>query len=151
MAQSLAQIYLHIIFSTKNREPFLTDRDFRRQVHGYVSSVCRSTGSSSLAVGGVEDHLHILCLFSRTCTVADLVKEVKRESSLWIKDRDPELRRFFWQEGYGAFSLSPSHVERVSSYIRNQEKHHRHETFQDEYRRILDKYGVAFEERYVWD
>jgi putative transposase len=100
---------------------------------------------------GVADHVHILCRLSRTMSIADLVAELKRESSKWIKVRDPRLAKFHWQDGYGAFSISPSHVEALQEYIRTQEEHHRHEGFQAEFRRILEKYEVEFDERYVWD
>ena len=104
-----------------------------------------------MIVGGVEDHVHILCRLSRTSSIAELVRELKRESSKWIKTKDEALWDFHWQDGYGAFSISPSHVEELRTYIANQEMHHRQESFQDEFRRILKKYGVEYDERYACD
>jgi REP element-mobilizing transposase RayT len=151
MPQSLAQIHLHLVFSTKNREPFLTDKALRAETHAYLGGVCRNVGCPSLTVGGVEDHVHILCRLSRTWTVADLLQALKRESSKWLKEKAPSLASFYWQNGYGAFSISPGHVEGLKEYIATQEEHHRKETFQDEVRRLLKKYGVEYDERYVWD
>ncbi len=151
MPQSVAKVYLHVVFSTKNRAPFLTDRTLRQETHAYLAGACRKLGVPSLIVGGVEDHVHILGYMSRTITMADLVAEIKRESSKWIKSKDGSLLDFHWQAGYGIFSLSPSHVEDLRRYIANQEEHHRQESFQDEFRRLLKKYDVEYDERYVWD
>ena len=102
-------------------------------------------------LGGVEDHVHLLCVLSRTCAPADMVKEVKRSSSLWIKTRAPEFSDFAWQNGYGAFSIGFSQIEEVRRYIADQEQHHRKLTFQDEFRRLLKRYELPFDEAYVWD
>lgn len=104
-----------------------------------------------LRVGGIEDHIHILCRLGRSIPVSDLVRELKRESSKWLKAKSPGLAEFHWQNGYGAFSVSPAHVNALIEYISNQENHHRRETFQEEYRRLLTKYGLEWDERYVWD
>ena len=151
MPQSLAQIYLHIVFSTKQREPFLTDKQLRSDSHAYLAGTCKRRGSPSLLVGGVADHVHILCSLGREESVAVLVRELKRESSKALKEKSPDLRHFYWQAGYGAFSVSPAHVEALKRYIANQEEHHRRESFQDEFRRLLRKYSVPYDERYVWD
>jgi putative transposase len=151
MSQSLAQIYLHIVFSTKQRRPFLQNESLRAETHRYLAGVCRNLDSPAIIIGGVEDHLHILCRLSRTHAVSKLIRELKRESSRWIKSKGTEVKEFQWQEGYGAFSVSPSHVEPLKRYIANQSKHHRRESFQEELRRILEKYGVDYDERYVWD
>jgi REP element-mobilizing transposase RayT len=151
MPQSLVQIYLHVVFSTKNRHPFLVDKVLRENLHAYLVGGCEGQGSPSIQVGGVEDHVHLLLRLGKTIDVAALVRELKRESSKWIKDQDAKLGDFHWQAGYGAFSVSPSHVEALTKYIRNQEKHHKQESFQDEFRRLCEKYGVAIDERYVWD
>jgi putative transposase len=149
--QSLAQLYVHIVFSTKNRQPFLTDRAFRERTHVYLKGVCDHQGSPSLRVGGTEDHVHILCRLSKTLDLSTLIREMKRDSSKWIKDTNLSLADFYWQNGYGAFSVSPSHVPALVEYIMNQEEHHRRETFQDEFRRLCKKYGIEIDERYVWD
>ena len=151
MPQSLAQIYLHLIFSTKDRHPFLTDISFRTRVHQYLVATCTNLHCPPITAGGVADHVHILCHLGRTITVADLVRELKRESSKWIKTELPGGGDFHWQLGYGAFSVSPSHVPVVKEYINSQEEHHRTITFQDEFRRILGRYGIEWDERYVWD
>jgi REP element-mobilizing transposase RayT len=151
MPQSLAQIYLHIVFSTKDRRPFLQDKSIRDEAHNYLGGACNNLGCPVLRVGGVADHVHILCRLGRTLSVAELVKELKRVSSQWLKAKSPDLADFYWQNGYGAFSVSPGHVEALRAYIANQEEHHRQTTFQDEYRRLLTKYGLEWDERYVWD
>ncbi len=151
MSQSLAQIYVHIVFSTKDRRPILTDRAIRDEMHRVLGGICNDLASPVLTVGGVEDHVHILCRLGKTCSPADLIKELKRQSSLWAKTNHPRFADFHWQAGYGAFSVSPSHVEALREYVANQEEHHRTETFQDEFRRLLRKYGLEWDERYVWD
>jgi len=151
MSQSLAQIYLHIVFSTKDRRPFLQDPTLRDEAHNYLGGTCNNLGCPVLRVGGTADHVHILCRFGRSISVASLVMELKRESSKWVKTKSDRLADFYWQNGYGAFSVSPGHVEMLRTYIANQEEHHRTETFQDEFRRLLTKYGLEWDERYVWD
>jgi putative transposase len=151
MPQSLAQIYLHLVFSTKDRRPFLQDLQVREEMHYYLGGTSNKLGCPVLRVGGVADHVHILCRLGRTITIADLVKELKRDSSQWAKSMTPELRDFYWQNGYGAFSVSPGHVEDLRAYIANQDEHHRQESFQEEFRRLLTKYGLEWDERYVWD
>jgi REP element-mobilizing transposase RayT len=151
MPQSLAKLYVHIVFSTNHRLPLLNDTKLRSVCNAYLVGACRRRGSPSLIVGGVADHVHILCMLGRQESVAVLVRELKRESSKALKEKSPDLRAFYWQAGYGAFSVSPSHVEALKRYIANQEAHHRKESFQDEFRRVLRKYGVTFDERYVWD
>jgi REP element-mobilizing transposase RayT len=151
MPQSLVQIYVHIVFSTKAREPFFTDLAFRERVHAYLKGICENQGAPSLRIGGVEDHVHILCRLSKTQDLATLIRELKRDSSKWIKTENPRCADFYWQNGYGAFSISPSHVDPVIGYIDNQVEHHRHESYQDELRRLCKKYGVEIDERYVWD
>src|SRR5687768_14345343 len=123
MPQSLAQVYLHIVFSTKERRPFLRDASVRDEVHNYLGGTCNNLDCPVLRVGGVADHVHILCRLGRSISIADLVRELKRESSKWLKTRAPELADFHWQNGYGAFSVSPSHVEAVRRYIETQEDH----------------------------
>jgi REP element-mobilizing transposase RayT len=149
--QSLAQVYLHVVFSTKERRPFLKDREFRARVHAYLAGTCKNLDSPALIVGGVEDHVHILCRLGKSIEVATLVRELKRESSKWIKAEQPKLSQFYWQAGYGAFSISPSHVTALKEYIANQEEHHRKTTFQDEFRKLCKKYGLELDERYAWD
>ena len=145
MPQSLARILLHVVFSTKERRPLLRDHGFREEMHHYIGGILNGQECPAIIVGGVEDHVHLLC------APADMVKEVKRSSSLWIKTRAPEFGDFAWQSGYGVFSLGCSQIEEVRRYIADQEQHHRKLTFQDEFRRLLKRYEVAFDEAYVWD
>lgn len=150
MPQSLVQIYVHLVFATKDRKPFLRDKQFRERCHAYLAGACKGQACPSLQVGGVEDHVHLLVRLGKTVDVATLIRELKRESSKWAK-AESNLGDFHWQSGYGAFSISPSHVETVIKYIRNQEEHHRTESFQDEFRRLCQKYDIEIDERYVWD
>ena len=151
MPQSLARLYVHIVFSTKYRSPFLMEKSIRKEMHAYLGGACRNQGCPALTVGGVADHAHILSRISRTICVADLVQEIKMQSSKWVKSKGGILKEFRWQTGYGAFSVGQREVERVMAYIRNQEAHHRKEQFQTEYRRFLQEYGIDYDERYVWD
>ena len=151
MSQSLVQIYVHIVYSTKHRKPYLNDSEFRDRTHRYTAGTCKNLKCPALIVGGVEDHIHILCRLGKTVDISELIRELKRDSSKWIKAEQPRLGEFHWQNGYGAFSISPSHVEALTQYISNQEEHHRHETFQDEFRRLCQKYALDLDERYVWD
>ncbi len=151
MSQSLAQIYIHIVFSTKDRESLLADIAFRQSAHAYLGGACKRQESPAVKISGVADHVHILCRLGRTMDVATLVREIKRESSKWVKENYPKLQGFHWQAGYGAFSISPSHVDALVGYIEDQEEHHRTVTFQDEFRRFCQVYGVEIDERYVWD
>ena len=147
----MTQIYLHIVFSTKNREPFLKTPQIRERAHAYLAGICKNLDSPSLRVGGVEDDVHLLVRFSKKLAVADFVRVLKRDSSKWLKSQASQLRAFYWQKGYGAFSVSPTHVERVRHYIANQEQHHHKDSFKDEFRTLCKKNDVSIDERYVWD
>jgi putative transposase len=151
MPQSLAQIYVHIIFSTKRREPLLLDDGCRTQAHAYLAGICQQLESPAIQIGGVADHVHILNPLGRMIDVATLVREIERDSSKWIKENDPRLTGFHWQAGYGAFSVSPSHVNALVRYIEEQKAHHRTVSFQDEFRRFCKIYGVEIDQRYLWD
>ncbi len=151
MPQSLARIIVHTVFSTKDRRPFLRDPSLRAELHRYLGGIVERHDCPPLIIGGVEDHVHLLSTLSRTGSPAELVKEAKRGSSLWLKTKDPELRDFAWQNGYGMFSIGFSQVEAVRRYIAGQEEHHRRRTFQDEFRQLLRRYEIEFDERYVWD
>ena len=150
MPQSLSSILIHLIFSTKNREPFITPA-IETELHPYMAKIFRELKSPSLAIDGVSDHVHVLFSLARVIKVADLLQEVKTETSKWIKTKGPEFKNFHWQSGYGAFSIGQSQVEEVKRYIHSQKEHHRRVTFQEEYRKFLNAYGIDFDERYVWD
>jgi REP element-mobilizing transposase RayT len=150
MPQSLSSILVHLIFSTKNREPFITPA-IESDLYPYMASIFRDHKSPSLIIGGEVDHVHALFTLSRTVAVADLVEEVKTGSSKWIKTIGREFRNFHWQKGYGAFSIGQSSVPALKRYIRNQKQHHRRVSFEDEYRTFFKRYEIQFDERYVWD
>ena len=150
MPQSLSRILVHLIFSTKNRVAALTPA-LCTELYPYLAATLRDNACPALRVGGVEDHVHILFGLSRTLSVANVVETVKTSSSKWIKTRGPELGSFYWQGGYGAFSVSQSDVEAVIQYIDHQEEHHKRMSFQDEFRKFLDRYQIPYDERYVWD
>jgi putative transposase len=151
VSQSLVQIYLHIVFSTKHRTPWLVDRDLRHHAHAYLAGVCNNHDSPSIRIGGVEDHVHILCRLGKTLSPSELVRELKRVSSKWLKDQTDDLATFFWQNGYGAFSISPGHVQALTDYIANQEEHHKSETFQVEFLRLLALYDIPHDPETIWD
>ena len=151
MAQSLAKILVHIVFSTKERRPFLRDKSLREELHRYLGGILANLDCQPIIVGGVQDHVHLLCALSRTHTPAEIVKELKRGSSLWLKTQSSELWDFAWQNGYGMFSIGFSQIESVRAYIARQDEHHRKVSFQDEFRRLLKRYAIEFDERYVWD
>ena len=151
MPQSLANVLLHVVFSTKNRIPFLNTPELRGIMTGYMVGTLQNINCPSLIVGVVEDHVHILCNLSRTITISKLIEELKTGSSARIKAEGSRVQEFYWQNGYGAFFVSQSNVEVVKTYIANQEEHHRKLTFQEEYRRFLERHGLVWDERYVWD
>jgi putative transposase len=149
--QSLANVLVHVIFSTKNREPILGDVGLRRDLEGYLAGTLEEIECPVLALGVVADHLHVLCRLSRTVSLAKLVETMKTESSKWIKRHNRGRTAFQWQAGYAVFSVSASNAARVQRYIESQDEHHRTKTFQDEVRAFLRRHGVEFDERYVWD
>lgn len=148
MPQSLANVLVHLVFSTKDRTPYLTN-DLRRQLFPYMGGVLRNIECPVLQIGGVEDHVHILLRISRTITLAQLVEKTKTSTSKWIKTKGPI--DFAWQAGYGAFSVGQGESDRVVRYIQGQEAHHRSVCFQDELRALFAEAGLVFDERYVWD
>ena len=150
MSQSLALVIVHVIFSTKNRESSLGPAT-RPKLHAYLATVARNAGCECHRVGGVADHVHLAIGLSRTVTIAAIVEELKTTSSKWVKTQSPELAEFAWQRGYAAFSVGPKDLSALCDYIDTQDEHHKSRTFQDEYRALLVRYGVAFDERYVWD
>jgi putative transposase len=148
--QSLASILVHLVFSTKDREPWLMD-SHRDELHAYIGGTISNHDGVLLKAGSVTDHIHLLASHPRTMSPSEFVKEIKIASSKWLKQSDRRYAGFHWQSGYGIFSVSPSHRPDVEKYIATQAEHHRKVTFQDEYRRMLTKYEVEWDERYVWD
>lgn len=151
MSQSLSAVYMHLVFSTKNRHPWLKDKILREELHSYLGGVSKKLDCPTLIVGGVEDHVHLLARFSRTITQADWIKELKRITSVWIKEKSAKHSDFSWQNGYGIFSVSVSNIDAVKHYIANQEEHHKTVSFQDEVRALFRKHQLEWDERYVWD
>ena len=150
MPQSLSSVYVHLTFSTKDRFPFI-DNDLINRLYEYLGGTCKGIDCTPLKIGGHSDHVHILCLLSRKITQMKLVEEVKKQSSRWIKTIDDKYSKFSWQRGYGIFSVNPTEIEKVISYIENQEERHKRISFKDESRAFLRKYDIPFDERYVWD
>lgn len=150
MPQSLACLHIHLIFSTKNRAPLITD-GVRDALHGYMATVLQNLNCIPLRINSVEDHAHLLFNLARTVPLSKAVEDTKKASSKWIKTQGHEFDTFSWQSGYGAFAVSESNLETVRQYIADQRKHHRKKTFQEEYRQFLQRHRIDFDERYVWD
>ena len=150
MPQSLAKNLIHLIFSTKNRERLLTDAS-RPDLHAYMATVLKNMDCPALIINSVEDHVHVLFLLHRTVALSSAVGDLKSTSSKWLKTQSDALTAFSWQKGFGAFSVSESNVEAVIQYIANHEEHHRKVSFKDELRSFLEKHGVEYDERYLWD
>ena len=152
MSQSLAQIYIHIVYSTKDRKPWLRDEDLQSQLYAYMATILRdNVDSPALIINGVEDHIHALVRLSRKFAVMKVIQESKVETSKWLKRQSCVRSDFAWQGGYGAFSVSASNVDDVRIYIQNQKEHHKKMSFQDELRELCRRHGVELDERYAWD
>lgn len=150
MPQSLVKNYVHIVFSTKNRAS-LIDKSIAAELYAYLAGTCRNLESWPVEIGGHANHVHVLCLLSRKIALMKLVEELKSHSSGWIKTKGLNYRNFYWQNGYGGFSVNPKGIEVVQRYILNQEEHHKRRTFKDEYRGFMKEYNMEYDERYVWD
>jgi len=150
MLQSLARILVHIVFSTKHRQP-LIQPEIENELYSYMASIFRVYESPAIIINGVEDHVHNLCTLSRKIALSDLIEKVKKSSSKWIKTKDAAYKNFYWQNGYGAFSIGESNVEALKTYIAKQKEHHRQKTFQDEFREFFQLYKIEYDEKYVWD
>ncbi|RZK11771.1 MAG: IS200/IS605 family transposase [Flavobacterium sp.] len=150
MPQSLSYNYMHLVFSTKNREPNI-HTDIEQKLYEYMAGICKNLESTAIQIGGYTDHIHILFLLSKKITLIKFVEEVKKSSSKWIKTQGTQYSNFYWQGGYGAFSVNPKQVEIVKNYILNQKEHHSKKSFQQEYIAFLKEYNVDYDERYVWD
>jgi REP element-mobilizing transposase RayT len=150
VAQSFASVLLHLIYSTKNREPVLT-AEIEPELYAYQATLFQEMGCPAVIINGAADHVHALFRLSRTVAISELVEEVKKRSSKWIKTKGTSFAGFQWQAGYGVFSLGESGLDAAREYIARQKEHHRRASFQDEFREFLAKYHVAYDERYVWD
>jgi REP element-mobilizing transposase RayT len=151
MPQSLSAVYIHVVFSTKDRRPEFRDTALREALHTYLGGIAKQLESAPILIGGVEDHVHLLLCLGHSISQAELVKELKRVSNVWLKEQGKVVTDFQWQNGYGAFSVSHSNLPAVRKYIAGQEEHHRKMTFQDELRLLLQKHDLTWDERYLWD
>jgi len=149
VAQSLNRVFVHITFSTKNRLPFI-DESIKGELWAYIGGVCNALECKSIRIGGFNDHIHVCCLLSKKMTQIKLLEEIKKESSKWIKTKGERYQQFYWQDGYGIFSVNPSEIQVVVDYINDQAEHHKKRTFQEEFLAFLNKYGVEYDERYLW-
>jgi putative transposase len=150
MAQSLVRNYIHLVFSTKHRLPYI-DESIENELFNYLGGVCKKLECQPIIVGGYLDHVHILCLLSKKIALVKLLEEVKSHSSKWIKAKGENYSNFYWQDGYGAFSVNPKEVEVVVKYITAQKTHHSKKTFQTELVQFLKEYNVEYDERYLWE
>ena len=150
MGSSLTRLLYHIVFSTKHRQP-LIDEMFEEELYSYIGGIIRNSEGHLIEIGGMPDHVHILARFSQISTVAAMLKEIKTSSSKWRNQNREGNPRFSWQVGYAAFSVSPSLLETVRRYIRNQKAHHRQRTFEEELVMLLDKHGIEYDTRYLFD
>lgn len=150
MSQSLEKILVHIVFSTKQREPLLSE-EIRGDLYRYIAGILKQLQSFAIEIGGTADHIHILCSISKNYAPSKIIEEVKKSSSKWIKTKGSEYDGFYWQRGFGIFSVSLSNIEEVRRYILEQEQHHRKMSFQEEFRKFIEKHGIDYDERYLWD
>lgn len=151
MSQSLARVWLHVVFSTKQRRAYLQNDVFRDEMFKMIGFHVNETGCSAVRAGGWHDHIHFVCGLSRTMTIASLIEHVKTETSKWAKHAGSGVSTFSWQSGYGAFSVSHSNLVTVTEYIKDQAGHHKRRTFQDEFRELCLRHEIEIDERYVWD
>lgn len=150
MPTSLAEVYLHLVFATKKRTPWLEPHELRIRLYEYMYGICRNLGSPAICIGGVADHVHIALRMSRELSMAEMLRELKRSSSAWIRRLPGAAQEFHWQDGYSAFSVSPSHLKALISYIETQDEHHRTNSYHDELIGILKKYNGEYDERYLF-
>ncbi len=150
MGQSLSQVFVHIVFSTKNHYPFILS-EVEPELFAYMGDTIKRSGGVPFLINGMSDHVHVFSSLPKTVSLAKFVEDIKRNSSRWIKTKGTEYQHFAWQDGYGAFSVSSSKKEVVVNYIANQKEHHRKKTFKEELLEFLIEYGVEYDERYLWD
>ena len=150
MSQSLTNNLIHLIFSTKFHQPFL-DSDIEKELYPYLSKIFRSLDSPVISINGVKDHIHILFALSKKIALCSVIEAVKKNSSKWIKTKGTKYKKFQWQNGYSAFSIDQSNIERIKRYITNQKKHHQKRTFKEEHLLIVKKYNMPYDERYMWE
>ncbi len=150
MAQTLVSLMVHVIFSTKNREPLITS-EIERELFAYIGGILKNHESRLLDAGGTVDHVHLLISLSKNICLSSLMKDIKKDSSCWIKTKGRAFRTFHWQDGYGAFSIGNSDMTVLKQYIGSQKEHHRKRSFQEELIQFLEGYGIEYDERYLWN
>ncbi len=150
MPQSLTNILVHIIFSTKIRAPLITSK-IDTELYAYIASILKDCDCSPIIIGGPQDHVHILCKLSKTITISSIIEDIKKKSSKWVKTKGEEYKDFYWQSGYGSFSIGQSQVDALKQYIQNQKEHHKKRTFKEELLEILKRYEIKYDERYLWE
>ena len=152
MPQSVAKVHVHIVYSTKNRKPYLDSPELRAELYAYKATILKNNvDSPAIVIGGVEDHVHALCLLSRKFAIMKVIEDMKKETSKWLKKQDSKFDDFAWQSGYGIFGVSESNIPQVKQYISSQEEHHKKLTFKDEFRLLCERHGIDLDERYAWD
>lgn len=150
MAQTLVKLYVHIIFSTKHRADLILP-ETEKELFAYIGGISNNNNSKLLAANGTKNHIHLLVSMSKNIELSELVGDIKRDSSKWIKTKGRQYENFRWQDGYAAFSVGYTQIADVKKYIANQKSHHSQMSFEDEFRYFLNKYDVEYDERYVWD
>lgn len=148
MSQSFTNLLYHIVFSTKNRQPLITN-ETKPRLYEYIGGILRKKGGIALAIGGINDHIHVLAKLRPDDSLSNVLRDLKANSSGWMSKVFPEMKNFSWQNGYGAFTVSASQIEIVSQYIANQEKHHRKYSFRDEFIKLLEVNQIEFNEKYL--
>lgn len=151
MSQSLSMIYMHIVFSTKNRMLFLKNDNIRKQLYAYVAKIITSHDSCPIEIGGYTDHIHIFLNLSKNVCLKDIVSVIKKNTSKWIKTKGNEFSNFYWQVGYGAFSVGEAQKSKTINYIKKQEEHHKKMTFKEEFMLFIKKNNMEYNEKYLWD
>ena len=149
MAHSYTKILIHYIFSTKNREKIMTI-ELQERLWAYMGGIAKGNNMKALAIGGIEDHVHLLISLPVTLSISKAIQLIKGGSSKWVHDTFPDYSKFNWQEGYGAFSVSISQIKNTIAYINRQKEHHLKESFQDEYISVLEEHVIDYDKRYVW-
>ncbi len=150
MAQSLSKVPVHIVFSTKNREAVLDDA-IQPEIHSVLGAICNDFECTPISVGGVEDHVHILCILSKKIAIMKLVEQLKVRTSIWIKHKHQQYRHFHWQAGYAVFAVDCNHTTEIAEYIARQKEHHAQKSFEDEQRELMLSANMQWDERYIWD
>jgi putative transposase len=150
MPQSLVKILVHIVFSTKNRADLILPK-IENDLYSYINGIVENNKSKLILANGTTNHVHLLVSLGKTIDISELVGDIKRDSSKWVKEKSKNFQNFYWQEGYGAFSIGQSQISDVMKYIANQKEHHQKKDFKDEFRALLRKYEVEYDERYIWD